>query len=338
MDGEDLVYNRRGAIGPAQRKALAETAKSYGAARYALGAAADEARAWLDTIEKDLADGRVEAFDGELVFQRKNIVDVMSEEPEWSPPAVRRTRLLTACLSAYAAVTNGRAPASLGVGVNPLPGRNRFYVLGRANIVVGFEMSSGGGELGQRLQAILLEVQGISEDALATNRRGMMTEAQKAAMQRASNVLYAYTTAVLVILLGAFSCWRITSAMESGKSLFDFPTIASTLLALAFALWLPFAIRDQRKSNTGGKADAAEGRVEARVGVISKSYQVHEQSLTLRLRMGEHDFDVSNRPALFAAVVEGHAYRAYVAPRSGRLVALEFASAGGVSSLKSAPG
>jgi len=42
----------------------------------------------------------------------------------------------------------------------------------------------------------------------------------------------------------------------------------------------------------------------------------------------ENDLDVSDRPALFAAVVEGRGYRVHVAPRSRRLIALELAASG----------
>jgi hypothetical protein len=129
--------------------------------------------------------------------------------------------------------------------------------------------------------------------------------------------------AILAILSGGATYAFVTNALAQGKSLFRFEIVAAVGLTLVFVAMLPSAIAEQRKMGAGTKADAAEGRLVLHEGTVHKTHAMYRSSVRFALHLGEHEFEVTEMPELFAAVIEGNAYRIWVAPRSGRLVMLE---------------
>jgi len=319
MDGEDLVSNRRGALGPSQAKALHSIKARYGLAGYAPGPAAAEVRALQETLEKDLAEGRVLALDGDIVFQGTKISEALTRKE--ATPAEDRAKLLAACLSAYMATVRGRAPSPLLPELNLLPGPYRLYIAPHSNYVVGVELKERAEEYTKRLRPIVRSAQKLTDESLAANQRGGMTEAQREALRKAADNSFVY-----LLLAGFLFCVGVTFrnlaiALDKGHGYFTGPVILSALLALGILVWFPFVLVARRKV----RDDIAEGRVTMREGPISKITLHQRRSLTLTLRLGDLDFNVSENPALFAAIIEGQNCRAYVTPRAGLLVALELA-------------
>ncbi|AUX41542.1 uncharacterized protein SOCE26_029620 [Sorangium cellulosum] len=323
MSEEELHHNRRGALGPGQRRRLEARRRVYAGVRHALGPAAQQARAELAGIEKDLADGRVFVADGEVVF---DLITVQATARGTIKRQMHDEGLST-YLSAYAPVARPRSPTGFLRGVDLLPGPYRFYVVPYSGLVVGAEAppaAIAAGEHGRRITALLRTVQELDDETLAMNRQGRMTEAQKKYARVYNDAHMSCMLMGIILFAGGMSSWNLKKALSAGTTFFTFDVLGGFVIALVFLLFLPSTIKDERKAISGGKADAAEGRVAVQQGVLKKSHSRYRSVLRLTLRMGEHDFDVSDRPALFAAVVEGHVYRAYVGPRSGKLLALEF--------------
>lgn len=320
MNLVDLDHNRRGLLGPGQRKTLEEYATLMHRASWGLGMAADEAQRLSAAAKNDLAEGRVVAFDGDVVFDPRKILEAMGPERVVEG---KGHALLPACLTAYVGCVPGHAPRQFMTGRGVWPGPYRLYVAPRTNFVAGVEARTMSREYAQRMYHVLLATQRLTEATLAENRRGRMTEAQRQALAAAPKSHVATSMAILALCTGAGAYAVISNALAKGKSVWRFEAVTLVLFTVVFLALLPWMIVLQRKMGAGTKADAAEGRLELRQGVIRKSHSLVRLTVHFTLYMDKEEFDVSQSPELFAAVIEGHMYRAWVAPRSGRLVALE---------------
>jgi hypothetical protein len=116
---------------------------------------------------------------------------------------------------------------------------------------------------------------------------------------------------------------HVMSERNHGRSGIDPISIMMPIVILVCLLILPSALREQQQSNVGTKIDAREGRLEAVEGVLGKSHMMGKSSLTLSLKLNDETFEVSEDPLLFATLVEGCRYRAYVAQNSRRLMIIE---------------
>lgn len=312
MDRTDLESNRRGLLGPGQRRRLEETLHSM----EKLGK-----HSFLGTYKQDLADGQVIAVDGEVGFDASEIANATAD----TYYAGRPHRIVTACLSAYTGRTNGQPPLNLSLDALVLPGPYRLYIAPATKLVVGTEASSSNAyEYGRRMQRILLDVQQMTEATIAENRRGRMTKAQQQTLASKPKSFVGYAFAIIAVILAGATYMQVTHALAKSKSLIQFPIVTTALMTLLFLVFLPSMWVEQRKSGPDTQADADEGRLISHESAVRKKLAIRRNSVQLALILGEHECDVSEKPALFAAVVEGHTYRAWVAPRSGHLIALEF--------------
>jgi hypothetical protein len=292
MDGADLQSNRRGILGPGQRRRLEETLHS-------LEKLGDYS--FLGKYKQDLADGHVLAVDGEVEFDAREITAAATD----TYAAGRPFRIVTACQAAYSARTNGQPPLNLALDAMVLPGPYRLYV-------------------GRRMQRILLDVQQMSEATIAENRRGRMTKEQQQTLASMPKSFVGFAFAIMAVILAGATYMQVTHALAKSKSLIQFPIVATALMTLVLLVLLPSMWAEQRKSGPDTQADAEERRLISHAGAVRKKFGIRRNSVQLTLVLGEHECDVSEKPALFAAVVEGQPYRAWVAPRSGHLIALEF--------------
>jgi len=312
MDGADLQSNRRGLLGPGQRRRLEETLHS-------LEKLGDYS--FLGKYKQDLADGHVLAVDGEVEFDAREITAAATD----TYAAGRPFRIVTACQAAYSARTNGQPPLNLALDAMVLPGPYRLYVAPTTNLVVGAEASaSDTHEYGRRMQRILLDVQQMTEATIAENRRGRMTQEQRQTLASMPKSFVGFAFAIMTVILAGATYMQVTHALAKSKSLIQFPIVATALMTLVLLVLLPSMWAEQRKSGPDTQADAEERRLISHASAVRKKFGIRRNSVQLTLVLGEHECDVSEKPALFAAVVEGHKYRAWVAPRSGHLIALEF--------------
>lgn len=322
MERTDLDLNRQGHLGRAQRQTLEEylrTLSSVGGLAWSPEGA--EMTGFVEAIRADLAEARVVAIDGEVVFDPRKIAAATAPGEMLTGQG---QRILAACQSAYVVRTNGRVPVGFAPGAVVWPGPYRLYVAPRTNLVVGADvLATNAHEHARRMHHVLLAAQRLDEATLAENRRGRLTEAQRQTLATAPKSHTATAYALLAFVLAIVVAVLITSALTQGKSLLRADIVIASLVTLGLLALLPSALVEQRKKGAGTKADAAEGRVELRQGPVHKSHTMYRSLLTLTLRLGEQEFEITERPELFAAVIEGHTYRAWVAPNSGRLMALE---------------
>jgi hypothetical protein len=80
----------------------------------------------------------------------------------------------------------------------------------------------------------------------------------------------------------------------------------------------------QRRLRVATRLDVEEGRIEAVDGpLVKSSYVIRGNSVSRRLEIGHRTFDINDRAELYAVLIPGFVYRAYFAPRSGQLLAIE---------------
>lgn len=276
--------------------------------------------AFVEACKADLERGHVFIIDGEVIFDAHKIIDVTTNRTYGS----HGQRLLAACHEAYSARVPGRGPMALAPGLSLLPGRYRLQVAPRTNLVLGAEELVGSHEYHQQMQRVLLNAQRITEETLRENRRGLMTDAQRQTLRAAPKSYMAFAFAILALICGLSTYTSIAAALRKNQSLWSVNNALGASLTLFFLALLPSALIEQRKRGTYTQADADEGRLEARDGIARKNHTMHRSLISFTVTLGTVEFDVTDKPEVFAAMVEGHTYRAWVAPRSGHLIALEF--------------
>lgn len=270
---------------------------------------------FIQACKADLEGGRILSADGEVTFDPQEILAIKAESPQTG----NGYRLLAACRSAYKVHLEGRASGGFLPGYGLWPGRYRLYIAPQSNLVVGAEPLVAPRGQTQLLMAALH----LTEETLAENRLGRMTKAQQQATAEAEEAPIWGLLAILAILLGGSALFQMARALEKGHTLFSTTLVVTSLLALALIVATPLQLLAQRRKAAQRKADAEEGRAASHEGIARTSHFIHRGTLRLSLRLGERDFDLSERPVLHAAIVEEHPYRAWVAPRSGRLLSLE---------------
>jgi hypothetical protein len=309
MEAEELAWNRRGQLGPGQRRKIE--------AQFGAWLARPEHDGW----RRDLADGRVVAFEGEVVFDFQAIRDKRSAE---MPQPGR----LEPAQTAYFAAAPGQAPALLAPWLGLPPGPYRLYLAPHARAVVGAEPMASPDVYHTNLQAILRGAQNLTEATLAANRSGRMSAEQSAALaaRRGSHAGFASMLGCagvffLLLAIGGALLDGLSGPSSAGRAA-RWPAPLA-VAGGAFALAVVAAVH-RRFARAAEAGDAREGRAVIVEGPCTKQLVVHRHGRIKRsLQVGGHSFDVSHQGELFAAIVEGSIYRAYAAPRSGRLLAIE---------------
>jgi hypothetical protein len=309
MEAEELAWNRRGQLGPGQRRKMEA-----------------QSGAWLahpayESWRRAVVDGRVVAFEGEVVFDFQAIGDKRSSET--TQPG-RRDPVQTA----YFAAARGQAPALLAPWLGLPPGPYRLYLAPHAQTVVGAEPTASPEVYFANLHAVLRGAQNLTEVTLAANRSGRMSAEQGAALaaRRGKEAGFAQSLGcigvfLLLVALGGVLLDGLSGPRSSGRGARWPGPLAYA--GGAFALAVVAAVH-QRFARAAQADDAREGRVIAVEGPCTKQLLFHRHGrVTRSLQVGGRSFDVSHQGELFAAVVEGSIYRVYVAPRSGRLLAIE---------------
>lgn len=319
----DLEHNRRGQLGPEQRQRLAAYVETLPSSTVAMIPVSTELSQFVQASKEDLAEGRVLAVEGEVSFDPREISAVQADSPQTG----NGYRLLAACQSAYKIHLEGRAPGVFLPQFGLWPGRYRLYLTPRSNLVVGAEAPSSTHEQAAQL---LTQAQGLTDEALASNRQGRMTEAQRQALKQNQEAPFAVLVAFGALIFGGSAYFQISRALEKGRSIFSAEPLLTSLTAVALVIAIPLVHLAQRKKNAQRKADVEDGRSVPCEGIGQKRHFLSRGSLKLSLSLGRQDFDISERPVFFAAVVEGYRYRAWVAPRSGHLLSLELGSDGSV--------
>ncbi|WP_438033767.1 hypothetical protein [Sorangium sp. So ce204] len=309
MDAEELTWNRKGQLGPGQRREIAAQLGAW------------LARPEYDGWRRDLADGRVVTFEGEVVFDFQAIRD------ERSADAPRPGRL-EPVQAAYFAVAPRQAPALLAPWLGLPPGPYRLYLAPHARTVVGAEPMASPEVYQTNLHAVLRGAQDLTEATLAANRSGRMSAEQSAALaaRRGTDAAFASRLGCagvffLLLAIGGALLDGLSGPSSAGRAA-RWPALLA-VAGGAFALAIVAAVH-RRFARAAEADDAREGRAVAVEGPCTKQLVIrHHGRIERSLRMHDRSFDVSHQGELFAAVVEGPIYRAYAAPRSGRLLAIE---------------
>lgn len=88
---------------------------------------------------------------------------------------------------------------------------------------------------------------------------GRMTEAQRAELGRLPPSHIAYGVAVMAAVMAGLTAMGVMRAIENGDSLFGVRTIGGAIVTPVLLAYLPVAVREQRRSGAGARADVAEG-------------------------------------------------------------------------------
>jgi hypothetical protein len=314
VDPTDLANNRRGVLGPGQREQLQALSDSYGAVGHALGSAADTDRAFLAQLRRSLDDGRVLAATGEVGIDLPAFRAGTADRRIFDLPGNFE--------SAYSALLDGKGIVKLAPWVHVLPGRYELYTIAPAGLVVGASPLPPL-DHAQRFFGVLCSAQGLAADTLAQNRGGRMTEAQRVKLRSAVEGPIWIASLVLCALCAFSAAGRflgILSSRTDGLAI----SLASIALALIFLVFGISSLVSRRRLLAATKLDLQEGRVTAFDGLLRKRISVIRQNTVSRqLDIGPRTFDITDRAELYAALIPGLVYRAYVAPRSGHLVAVE---------------
>lgn len=312
MNEVDLRCNQRGELGPGQRSGL-EQARTEG-----------YLPAHTDAISRDLAEGRVMTFDGEIVFD----LDGVEKAAAGGDDDALEHSSLVVYMGAYRAVVAGHPIGWHLPGVNLLPGPYRFYMAPHSCFIVGAEApppAVARRDHQQRMSAILRAVQKLDDATLTANREGRLTLAQQRAIRTASTGKGLEAFLVFFFISAGYALVEFVSAHVGGYSP-EFLAYIGLLLSIFCALFIPYVYRSDLADIRKRRDDVLECRVISRVGRISKSpWRTRLGGLTVEILMGEDTFDLQDRPALFAAVVPGHEYRAYLTPHGRKLLFLELA-------------
>lgn len=310
-----LAHNRRGVLSPYQRERLAvylEALAEVAATGFTLGGKKGPTRA---DLEADLADGTVQAVDGEVSWVRG--VDLDSYVGQW--------RLHDGSGRWY------------GLNGQSLPGRARGYVVPRYGLVVGIEpVADRARALGQYRQVLAVAL-GLGQEDFDANRQGRVGPRQRAFVRAGSLGVLGLILLVLAILAGvpAFgpaSLGTPGSGMASGNH-------RAIFIAVTLALGLPALFLILR-----GYFFAPRGAVSSRDGVVtrmvawSKRYEVgesvaetayNERTTTayrrLFLDVGGERFDAQHLvdARAYSAIVLGLPHRVFFEQKTRAIVAVE---------------
>ncbi len=315
MDPGDLEYNRRGVLGPGQRARLEALIASYGVVRFALGSAADTGRAFAAQLRRALQDGRVLAATGKVGIELRAFHAGMAAGQKYDLPGNHE--------SLYCAALDGGGNVKLAHWLDLLPGRYELYVVAAVGLVVGASPLPPF-DHAQTFFGSLCAVQGLAAEVLAENRRGRMTEAQQSALRSADDAPLGYGWApfTLAALIGVVHAGRFFGFLSSRKELPLSSAGAAVATVFLIACGIAALVHD-RRGHAATRLDAKEGRIATFDGHLQKRLITGRSSVTRKLEIGSHTFDITERAELYVTLIPGFVYRAYLAPRSEKLIAIE---------------
>ncbi len=315
MDPGDLEHNRRGLLGPGQRAGLEALIASYGRARFALGPGADMARGLIAQMRQALEDGRVMASTGAVNMDHPAFrVGLGAKRHDEDP---------TKYGPAYFATIDGGGTFQLAHWLNLLPGRYEFYVAAWAGFVVGASPLPPF-EHAQTFFVALCEAQNLTAETLAENRRGWMTEAQQRALKPGKatswrDIFFSYALMALAASLPVGQLLGFIRMKNGGQFL---AWLGCGMLLFGFVVWTYLLVMapgiDRAKL-----LDVEEGRVVTIEGLLRKNFSWLRQLIFRDIEIGSRTFHLADRHRLYITLLHGFAYRAYFAPRSGQLLAIE---------------
>jgi hypothetical protein len=317
VDAGDLEHNRRGLLGPGQRARLEALIASYGLQlRVAMSLVNDPSQEFLRQLHQSLKDGRVVAATGEVGMDLPAFRAGTAERRVYDLPGNFE--------SAYLAALDGGGNAKLASWINVLPGRYAVYRAVPVGFVVGVEHLAPP-DHAQRFFRLLCAAQRLAAETLVENRRGRMAEAQKMALRSADQG----STWIRFLLLGAlcafFAAGGFLDLLPKGK-VGTLETLGAAALALLFIVSGIGSLVSRQRLGAATRLDMEEGRIEAVDGPLQKSISAtRHQAVSRKLEIGPRTFNITDRAELYAVLVPGFVYRAYLAPRSGQLLAIELA-------------
>lgn len=268
-------------------------------------------------------------MDGEVVFAAEKVRKACTVANLELLHSTKLYELLQAVTAPYVVAAAPGPEPGIAPNVHLLPGPYRFYVDVAKNLVVRAEAPAAAiaaREHERRLQQLLIATQKLDPQTIEENRRFRMTDAQRAKLGRAKRETIAWILIGVPIVFGVLGYLHVSKEISKGRSPIDPISIMMALAILICLALLPSSIREQIRWNRGTKVDAVEGRLEVVEGILEKVYTMHKSSMSLSLKMNGESFSIDDQPQLFAVLVQGCRYRAYVARSSRRLVMIELLS------------
>lgn len=314
MDPGDLEYNRRGLLGPGQRARLEALCASYGSVSisFALGPAADTARAFHAQLCRELQDGRVMASTGKVESDFRAFHSGMAEGRKYDLPGNHE--------SIYCAALDEGGNVKVAHWLDLLPGRYELYVATWAGLVVGASPLQPFDHTRSFFRA-LCEAQGLAAETLEENRRGRMTDAQQSALRSADDAPLGYGCAFFAFgtLLACGQLGRFFGLLWGRKD--STLSIVATLFVIVCGV---IALVHDLRHRRAMRRNAEEGRVAMTDGPLRKRFSIGSKgSVSRKLEIGAHTFDITDRAELYATLIPGFAYRVYFLPGFDKLLVIE---------------
>jgi len=314
----DLEYNRRGVLGPGQRARLKALIASYGSFTFGFSPAEDMMRALTAQLNQSLKDGRVMAATGEVGIDLRAFHAGMVEGEKYDLPGNHE--------SLYCAALDGGGKVKLAQWLDLLPGRYELYVAAQVGFVVGASPLPPF-EHAQTFFGSLCAAQGLAAEVLAENRRGRMTESQQSALRSADDAPLGYGCCLFILaaIVGLVPAGRFFGFLWGRK--YSTLSIVGAAVGTVFLIVCGIAalVHDRRR-RAATLLDAKEGRIATFDGPLQKRLVTGRNSVTRKLQIGAHTFDITERAELYVTLIPGFVYRAYLAPRSEKLIAIELLS------------
>ncbi|MFS8065002.1 MAG: hypothetical protein ACMG6S_01395 [Byssovorax sp.] len=311
----DLEYNRRGLLGPGQRAQLEALIASYGKLRFGLGPAADTGREFVAQMRQALQDGRVMASTGAVKMDHPAFRVGLGAQRHDNDPGKYGP--------AYVATIDGGGTFQLAHWVNLLPGRYEFYVAAWAGFVVGASPLPPF-EHAQTFFVALCDAQNITAETLAENRRGWMTEAQKRALKPGKGTSWKdiFTPYAVMALFASLPVAQLLGFIRMRKEGAHVAWLLCGSIFLIFVAWT-YALVTEPGRDKAKLLDTEEGRVATIEGLLCKNFSPLRQLMYRDIEIGSRTFHLADRLRLYITLLHGFNYRAYFAPRSGQLLAIE---------------
>ena len=238
------------------------------------------------SVQADLAAGQVQQAEGEILWHGSNYRLQFVGQQRWS-----------SYLNNYSGVR---------------PGPYRFYFLPRSGVVLLIEPLPGGNQT-DILSNPLWQALGFQRDDLDYNRKGQMSPRQRRVVmaQSLGRLVLALALSALLVAIVAINWPRVSAGPAAGRIILgliiiDAPSCAAVVYLCRRAYFLA--------------RDAASGRVQPQVGVA----QLHSSVGYLRrLRLDVQGKRLIVTEPVWNALVNKQEYDFYLAPLSGRVLAIE---------------
>ena len=239
---------------------------------------------WASRLKRELAEGRVEAADGQVEWKRGE----------------------------YIAETNGRRLRPIfEETLNLLPGAYRFYHLPGTGGLLSAEASGYGGRSMSSSEMItsLAQAHHFDPSSLEANRGGRQASEQSLRLTLIAGMYLLGALLSIAIGIGVVILYKRSGAPAESIISVLFMTLSLVIFGL-YIFWRGVLIA----------SDAWMGSVESAQGYVHKSVW-HGRSTSYHYYLGGLHWRVSRQA--FNALVEGISYRIYYVPHSRRLIAIE---------------